>query len=132
MRLLCHIGHASTFRKPFCIKNQKTFRSSKESLLGPQQKLAHTYCNGYQYRNCSDCKYYYLLLSLSRLYFTNSRTHYQILYVPFFNNVFQTAPIPLEFWFIPIPLAIGMLVMDEIRKLLVRSFPKSIIAKIAW
>jgi sodium/potassium-transporting ATPase subunit alpha len=55
-----------------------------------------------------------------------------ILYVPFFNNVFQTAPIPLEFWFIPIPLAIGMLVMDEIRKLLVRSFPKSIIAKIAW
>ncbi|KAI9276500.1 hypothetical protein BC943DRAFT_284971 [Umbelopsis sp. AD052] len=55
-----------------------------------------------------------------------------ILYVPFFNNVFQTAPIPLEFWFIPIPLAIGMLLMDETRKLLVRSYPKSFIAKIAW
>lgn len=57
---------------------------------------------------------------------------YQILYVPFFNNVFQTAPIPLEFWFIPIPLAIGMLLMDETRKLIVRSYPKSFIAKIAW
>jgi sodium/potassium-transporting ATPase subunit alpha len=61
-----------------------------------------------------------------------SVSFYQILYVPFFNNVFQTAPIPLEFWFIPIPLAIGMLLMDETRKLLVRSYPKSFIAKIAW
>ncbi|KAH8556555.1 K, P-type ATPase [Umbelopsis sp. PMI_123] len=55
-----------------------------------------------------------------------------VLYVPFFNNTFQTAPIPLEFWFIPIPLAIGMLLMDEIRKLLVRTYPKSFIAKVAW
>ncbi|KAG2186399.1 hypothetical protein INT43_002837, partial [Umbelopsis isabellina] len=54
-----------------------------------------------------------------------------VLYVPFFNNVFQTARIPIEFWFIPIPLAIGMLVMDEIRKLICRTYPRSIIAKIA-
>ena len=55
-----------------------------------------------------------------------------VLYVPFFNNVFQTAPIPVEFWFIPIPLAIGMLLVDEVRKLIVRTFPKSIVARIAW
>lgn len=54
-----------------------------------------------------------------------------VLYVPFFNNVFQTAPVPLEFWFIPIPLAIGMILMDEVRKLLVRTYPKSIVA-FAW
>ncbi|SNX88120.1 K, P-type ATPase [Melanopsichium pennsylvanicum] len=48
------------------------------------------------------------------------------------QNLFGTASIPIEFWFIPIPLAIGILVMDEIRKLLVRTFPNSIVAKIAW
>ncbi|EST06947.1 P-type ATPase, A domain protein [Kalmanozyma brasiliensis GHG001] len=48
------------------------------------------------------------------------------------QNLFGTASIPIEFWLIPIPLAIGILAMDEIRKLLVRTFPNSVIAKIAW
>ncbi|SPO31883.1 K, P-type ATPase [Ustilago trichophora] len=48
------------------------------------------------------------------------------------QNLFGTASIPIEFWFIPIPLAIGILAMDELRKLLVRTFPNSVIAKIAW
>lgn len=48
------------------------------------------------------------------------------------QNLFGTASIPIEFWLIPVPLAIGILVMDELRKLLVRTFPNSIIAKIAW
>ena len=48
------------------------------------------------------------------------------------QNLFGTASIPIEHWFIPIPLAIGLLGMDELRKLLVRTFPNSVIAKIAW
>ncbi|KAH6646685.1 hypothetical protein BKA67DRAFT_524426 [Truncatella angustata] len=52
--------------------------------------------------------------------------------VPGIQKLFGTASVPLEFWFIPIPLALGILVMDEIRKLLVRIFPNGPIAKIAW
>ncbi|KAF8231370.1 calcium ATPase [Tricholoma matsutake] len=48
------------------------------------------------------------------------------------QNLFGTAPVPIEFWLIPLPLSLGILIMDEIRKLLVRTFPKGPIAKVAW
>ncbi|KAI5239616.1 putative Na/K ATPase alpha 1 subunit [Aureobasidium subglaciale] len=52
--------------------------------------------------------------------------------VPGIQTIFGTATVPLEFWLIPIPLALGILIMDEIRKVLVRSFPNGVLAKIAW
>ena len=52
--------------------------------------------------------------------------------VPAIQSLFGTASVPLEFWFIPIPLAVGLLCMDELRKLLVRLFPKGPVARIAW
>jgi sodium/potassium-transporting ATPase subunit alpha len=52
--------------------------------------------------------------------------------VPGFHTLFDTAPVPIEFWFIPLPLALGILFMDELRKLLVRAFPRGIVAKISW
>ncbi|KAI5467951.1 hypothetical protein BGZ63DRAFT_399485 [Mariannaea sp. PMI_226] len=52
--------------------------------------------------------------------------------VPGIQNLFDTASVPIEFWFIPLPLGLGILVVDEIRKLIVRRYPKSILAKIAW
>ncbi|TPX19098.1 uncharacterized protein E0L32_011171 [Thyridium curvatum] len=52
--------------------------------------------------------------------------------VPGIQNLFGTASVPINFWLIPLPLALGILVMDEIRKLVVRLFPKGPIAKIAW
>ncbi|KAH8196769.1 hypothetical protein TruAng_009061 [Truncatella angustata] len=52
--------------------------------------------------------------------------------VPGLQNLFGTASVPIEFWLIPIPLALGILFMDEIRKLLVRLFPRGPIARIAW
>jgi sodium/potassium-transporting ATPase subunit alpha len=52
--------------------------------------------------------------------------------VPGFHTLFDTAPVPIEFWFIPLALALGILLMDELRKLVVRQFPKSIIARVAW
>jgi sodium/potassium-transporting ATPase subunit alpha len=52
--------------------------------------------------------------------------------VPGIQDVFSTASVPIEFWFLPIPLGLGILMMDELRKLLVRFFPNGPIAKIAW
>lgn len=52
--------------------------------------------------------------------------------VPGIQSLFGTASVPIEFWLIPIPLALGILIMDEIRKLIVRTWPKGLLARIAW
>jgi sodium/potassium-transporting ATPase subunit alpha len=52
--------------------------------------------------------------------------------VPGIQNLFVTAAIPLEFWFFPLPMALGILIMDELRKVVVRTWPKGPIARIAW
>ena len=46
------------------------------------------------------------------------------LYGPGLQNVFATTPIPSKFWGIPFGFALGILIMDETRKLIVRSYPK--------
>lgn len=46
------------------------------------------------------------------------------LYGPGLQDVFSTTPIPGIFWGIPFAFALGILTMDEIRKLLVRTYPK--------
>ncbi|CAO3652453.1 unnamed protein product [Cunninghamella echinulata] len=52
--------------------------------------------------------------------------------VPWFNQVMLTGPVPVKYWLLPLPLAVGIVAIDDIRKLIVRCFPNSIIAKIAW
>lgn len=52
--------------------------------------------------------------------------------VPGLQSLFGTASVPLKHWFLPIPLAIGILAMDEVRKLVVRTWPKGPIARLAW
>ncbi|KAJ5743873.1 hypothetical protein N7533_008743 [Penicillium manginii] len=52
--------------------------------------------------------------------------------VPGIQSLFQTAPVPIQYWFIPLGLALGVLVMDELRKLLVRLFPKGPVAWASW
>jgi sodium/potassium-transporting ATPase subunit alpha len=52
--------------------------------------------------------------------------------VPWIQNTLLTGSVPIKYWFLPVPLAVGILAMDETRKLLVRSFPNSIVAKLAW
>ncbi|KAH9848973.1 calcium ATPase transmembrane domain M-containing protein [Lenzites betulinus] len=54
------------------------------------------------------------------------------LYGPGLEKVFMTTPIPGMFWGIPFAFALGILVVDEVRKLLVRTYPNSIVAKMAW
>ena len=52
--------------------------------------------------------------------------------VPAIQNLFDTASVPIENWLIPLPLALGILMMDELRKLVVRLFPGGPVAKVAW
>lgn len=52
--------------------------------------------------------------------------------VPGIQSLFGTASVPIKFWVIPLPLALGILCMDELRKLIVRLFPNGPVAKIAW
>ncbi|KIJ64312.1 hypothetical protein HYDPIDRAFT_90739 [Hydnomerulius pinastri MD-312] len=54
------------------------------------------------------------------------------LYGPGLQRVFSTTPIPGMFWGPPFGFAVGILAVDEVRKLIVRTYPKSIIAKMAW
>lgn len=54
------------------------------------------------------------------------------LYVPAFHDSLGTTTVPVEHWFIPFGLGMGILLIDEARKWAVRRFPKSFLAKIAW
>ncbi|KAF8939209.1 hypothetical protein EDD21DRAFT_441795 [Dissophora ornata] len=51
---------------------------------------------------------------------------------PGINSVMLTNPVPIKYWLLPIPCAVAVLLLDETRKLIVRCFPNSIIAKLAW
>jgi hypothetical protein len=46
------------------------------------------------------------------------------LYGPGLQKVFATTPIPGMFWGLPFCFALGILTMDEVRKLIVRTYPK--------
>ncbi|KAG2078536.1 calcium ATPase transmembrane domain M-containing protein [Suillus decipiens] len=54
------------------------------------------------------------------------------LYGPGLQGVFLTTPIPGMFWGPPFAFGFAILCVDETRKLIVRTYPKSIIAKMAW
>ena len=43
-------------------------------------------------------------------------------YTPWGNLVFGTAPIPIDVWLFVIPFALGMLMLEELRKWWVRKF----------
>ncbi|KAF9231508.1 hypothetical protein BU15DRAFT_82299 [Melanogaster broomeanus] len=54
------------------------------------------------------------------------------LYGPGLQQVFDMRPIPGMFWGLPFAFAAGILLMDELRKAIVRAYPKSFLAWIAW
>jgi sodium/potassium-transporting ATPase subunit alpha len=51
---------------------------------------------------------------------------------PGLQKLFGTGSVPIEFWFLPLPLAVGILTVDEIRKLFARLWPKGPIARVSW
>jgi sodium/potassium-transporting ATPase subunit alpha len=42
------------------------------------------------------------------------------------------APVPVAHWFLPMALGLGLLCVDELRKMMKRRYPSGLIAKIAW
>ncbi|KAJ5291848.1 hypothetical protein N7478_001099 [Penicillium angulare] len=51
---------------------------------------------------------------------------------PGLQRLFLTASVPIKYWLLPLALALGVLVMDELRKVLVRLFPNGPVAWISW
>ncbi|KAL9084892.1 MAG: hypothetical protein Q9165_007845 [Trypethelium subeluteriae] len=54
------------------------------------------------------------------------------MYIHKFQSVLGTSPVPVEYWFLPMSFGMGILLLDEGRKLMVRRKPKSLIARFAW
>ncbi|KAF9906039.1 hypothetical protein EC991_001121 [Linnemannia zychae] len=51
---------------------------------------------------------------------------------PGIQEIMLTNSVPIKYWLLPLPCALFIVVADDVRKLIVRVFPKSIIARIAW
>jgi sodium/potassium-transporting ATPase subunit alpha len=54
------------------------------------------------------------------------------LYIPAIQNVLLTTPVPVEHFFLPAAFGLGILFLEETRKWCVRTWPKGILAKMAW
>lgn len=53
-------------------------------------------------------------------------------YIPGIQKAFLTRGVTVEHYFLPIAFGVGMLVLEELRKLAVRTYPNGLLAKIAW
>ncbi|KAG4071147.1 hypothetical protein HA402_003279 [Bradysia odoriphaga] len=51
--------------------------------------------------------------------------------VPSIQRVMKTGAIPLKYWLLPLPLTFAVMMMEETRKLIVRVYPKSFIARLS-
>lgn len=54
------------------------------------------------------------------------------LYIPSLQTVLSTSGIPVEHFFLPAALGLGLLCLDEGRKAAVRRWPKGSFARMAW
>ncbi|KAK4191344.1 hypothetical protein QBC35DRAFT_375986 [Podospora australis] len=54
------------------------------------------------------------------------------LYIPSLQTVLGTAEVPVEYWFLPMSFGLGILLLDEARKFVVRKYPKGVVARVAW
>jgi sodium/potassium-transporting ATPase subunit alpha len=48
-----------------------------------------------------------------------------VVYIPPLNTALGTRPIPFEFWFLPLGWTVGLILLDELRKLAVRRIRKT-------
>lgn len=53
-------------------------------------------------------------------------------YIPKFQQVLDTAQVPVAQWFLPLSFGMGVLLLDEARKWTARRWPKGFSAKLAW
>lgn len=55
-----------------------------------------------------------------------------IVYLPGINQIFNTRPVPVQFWFVPFVFALFLFAFDECRKFIVRLVPWDIARTVAW
>jgi sodium/potassium-transporting ATPase subunit alpha len=55
-----------------------------------------------------------------------------LLYVPIFNEVFDTAPVAAKHWGIAFAFSFGLIVLSEIRKWLCYLYPEGFFDRWAW
>jgi sodium/potassium-transporting ATPase subunit alpha len=54
------------------------------------------------------------------------------LYIPKLQSVLSTTSVPAVHYFLPAAFGMGLLLLDEARKWVLRRYPKSLLAKMAW
>lgn len=54
------------------------------------------------------------------------------LYIPALQDVLNTSGVPVEHYFLPGALGLGLLCLDEGRKACYRRWPNSVFGKMAW
>lgn len=54
------------------------------------------------------------------------------LYIPQLQTVLATSRVPAEHFFLPAAFGLGVLLLDEGRKYMVRRWPRGMVAKFAW
>ncbi|KAF9301639.1 hypothetical protein BGZ74_006466 [Mortierella antarctica] len=52
--------------------------------------------------------------------------------VPAIQEIMLTRSVPIKYWLLPLPCALAILLADEMRKLMLRTFPNSIFGYLAW
>ncbi|KAG0098849.1 hypothetical protein BGZ93_010104 [Podila epicladia] len=52
--------------------------------------------------------------------------------VPAIQEIMLTRSVPIKYWLMPLPCALAILLADEMRKLMLRTFPNSIFGYLAW
>jgi sodium/potassium-transporting ATPase subunit alpha len=55
-----------------------------------------------------------------------------VAHLPILQSIFNTRQIPVQYWFIPIAWSLGLLILDELRKVVVRLLPHWISRRIFW
>lgn len=55
-----------------------------------------------------------------------------VCYIPFFQNLIGSTTVKLEHWFLPAAFGVVLLLLDELRKFLIRGWPQGFFARIAW
>eukprot|EP01097_Dermamoeba_algensis_P002438 TRINITY_DN1964_c0_g1_i1.p1 TRINITY_DN1964_c0_g1~~TRINITY_DN1964_c0_g1_i1.p1 ORF type:complete len:1106 (-),score=300.09 TRINITY_DN1964_c0_g1_i1:113-3430(-) len=55
-----------------------------------------------------------------------------VVYIPIFQNVFNTRPIPVQYWFVPYCFSLLLFGLDELRKYLFRKVPLETRRRYAW
>ncbi|OAQ30593.1 calcium-transporting ATPase 1 [Linnemannia elongata AG-77] len=51
---------------------------------------------------------------------------------PGIQEIMLTNSVPIKYWLLPLPCALFIIIADDVRKLIVRVFPRSFLARIAW